>query len=442
MHWLAYLAVVFGALALAATFALRPAWGVLAFAFLIPATVSKIQGHFFLPTLALASAAVGMTIRVALQGRLRRPEPTAALAAFGFAFYMILQVLLAMADGVSLRELNLLFFYLALPLFVLCLPVASLSEQRWERILNALAMGGMVYYSILLVTYLTAPEAVSSLDKSGHRRLLGFGGGHPAYVLSLTPVLTAGALFWLGARNAGKRVLGVLAMAVVIMAVMLGASRAAALSVGIVMMAGTVFLGQRSLGRLIIAVGFIAATFVFLGSQDMAGFVGRLQSLTADNLLLEIRWLSFLSAWDLFLHHPIIGVGLGKFPTIGLEGVLAAARDIGGTAYVSRVSGWLLQAPDGANSVYVGYLVETGLIGFALLLLLVSMALKRLVAHLGCLDGTERQALISLLIAGAAFLLHIATVNGETHPFLWFVVSLGFSPRCAELRIRRSGGTK
>jgi O-antigen ligase len=137
---------------------------------------------------------------------------------------------------------------------------------------------------------------------------------------------------------------------------------------------------------LVIFVAGLAAALVLL--------FGRLGSrFTFDS---PDRWGSFLAAWELFLHHPVTGVGPGIDE-------LVLARTTGGTSVYRFV-----------HNEYLQTLAELGIIGGILLVAFLAMVVRRLWrdrAGAGALGVGALAALAALALhAGFDFVWHIPAV--------------------------------
>jgi len=196
------------------------------------------------------------------------------------------------------------------------------------------------------------------------------------------------------ARRQLVRPLGLLLLAsggLMLLAVMASLSRSAVLALGVAV--GVMVALHHRRGLLLLALAaLVGVSLLLLGgfgllppfivarvaalSQNFALFDARAITLTSENFALVQRMAIWQAAWEMFLDHPLLGVGLGNFDVVYPRYALP---------------GWP-QLPGHAHNYYLNLLAEAGFLGLG--------AYLALLAYLGVRLCQAARRLRSLLDQG------------------------------------------
>lgn len=242
-------------------------------------------------------------------------------------------------------------------LLVAALAIATLSVSSVARLWSLMLIGALV--SLPLGFVLPHPDPM--LAASGR---FSSGGKDPNDYANL--VLIAFTVFQFGAlpylRVPVRRFLAPLSWTALV-TIILSASRTAL--VNGVLVLGLGFANFRFMKRnLVPAIVAVAATIAYLTLDSASPFVQRLNSLA--NIREEETWAGRIdlwrAAWEVFLEHPLTGVGVANFAWV--------------SPYYSMKAASMIRE-DGSGAVahnsFLSVLAETGVIGF-LLFSMVQMA--------------------------------------------------------------------
>lgn len=150
-------------------------------------------------------------------------------------------------------------------------------------------------------------------------------------------------------------------------------------------------------------------TLRFLGSSDMwETFVKHSQSIFFGASYIE-RIENYEKAWNAFLDHPLIGIGVGGF------GPLVSNHPM-----EMPVSGWKI-----VNNEFLEILAETGVLGFVFFLLMIGMMIIRsLTAIAKTRDPFIRPILIGLFGSFIGILIQYQTFSQLYILHIWFLFGL------------------
>lgn len=129
------------------------------------------------------------------------------------------------------------------------------------------------------------------------------------------------------------------------------------------------------------------------------------------------RTSEILSGWNMFLDHPILGVGIGNYETRYQE-------------YASELGLETRTTIRQAHSLYIETIAETGLLGLATLgsifaVLFAGLARARRRARLLHDDPSFANWIMALQMSVIAYLLAAIFLHGDFLRTLWFLVALG-----------------
>ena len=317
-------------LALAVLFVLlvlRPAWGValiaLTMPFYVPPLPKPILGYSFSPVEVFTLVATGAWLtRFALEkgltarGRalrfswpkLKRPD----WAVLAFFLVATLSLLVAEFRGVALNEWRVVIVEPVL--FYVLLRVTRLRDREMWVVLDAFVVSGLVVALYGLWQYATGQDLITA--EGGLMRLRSIYGSPnnvALYLDRLLPLLAAVLLLGSRPSHGLRRVLYGLALLPVALALLLTFSKGA-LFLGIPVSLIVVFwIWQRQAGRR--AWPWVAAALV-AGAVALA-VAGRVPSLAARLDLFGATGVFRLNLWqaaaNMFIDHPLLGVGLDNF---------------------------------------------------------------------------------------------------------------------------------
>lgn len=227
--------------------------------------------------------------------------------------------------------------------------------------------------------------------------------------------------------------LGLLVFAGVLLTLSRGAFVAIVLMAGAMMAIGWI-RSSRSL-----VVGLALAGLVIAVAPQMPFLVKRIDSLTSVTSLLGGdpsravhetdgatlgRTALMLSAWNVFLDHPIVGVGPGQFPPFySMEYTRAAAVDLG----LLRPGQWR------AHSLYLELAAETGVVGLSVFLTIVgALAVRLWRARRRFLDRDPESADLAaaLWLSLMAYLWTGIFLHLEYQRYFWLLLAVTSAALC------------
>jgi len=343
-----------------------------------------------------------------------------------FCMYVTIHIVIWLLEDPTIAGLNLLVYYWSLFIFAILLrTLIPLSLQDLaNEIARWLAIGLVVYWILIIVLFIIAPENVSLIGEFGIIRLLGLGGTHPAYTASFVPFMFALGLYFM--TSTPKNILlGVSLLVIMVVSIIATASRAGLVSVGITLSLLIIYLKHLRL-RILFCILICIFIFVFFISrieEHRIEYFTTIMTTDLSEVKLGSRLFEYQASKDLFLSHPLFGTGLGKFRLLALPLMLYYADRIK-PGYSLAVLKSMENAPFSVNSTYLFYLVQTGVIGFGLFAYLVLYATRKL-ARLR--RSNSAPAWDFLFVGWLGFLLHLMVVQGFIHPLLWFIIALSYN---------------
>jgi putative inorganic carbon (hco3(-)) transporter len=173
-------------------------------------------------------------------------------------------------------------------------------------------------------------------------------------------------------------------------------SRGGLVAFGCVLLLGIFYFVESWRKRLVLLAGlFVLASGVYvLGEVLNPTHLGEIEDITAAS-----RLLFWATAWDMWVHSPVFGVGFGNFQML-----------YGSYIHVS----WIPEGQFGVHNLYLQLLSETGLIGFLAFVLLAFFAVREARRQLRSKDTFSR--LLGFGVIGMMTTLFV-------HGFVDFVVA-------------------
>jgi O-antigen ligase len=220
-------------------------------------------------------------------------------------------------------------------------------------------------------------------------------------------------------------------------AVLISGMRAGWLSMAVVLCTYVLLMFQREnreLRRMMLSVPLLAVLVLSFSYFASPLFQQRIESTRAayldksaplDSVALDEassnRLPIFTTAWSMYLHHPVNGVGVRAFPTAYM--VYAAEDDI----HIQKSGG--VSGATHAHNVVLEVMADTGSIGLLGLLLGAVLALR----YWWQASPAQRQDSFPFLLAVVLILFplnsHFAIYGTYTSSLLWFLVGLWASTR-------------
>jgi len=419
----------------------QPRWALVIALFLgwgyVPDVASLYHGNGMPLTGALlACLIVPLAIRQAF-GLERLRIATTDLALLGaLAITMIVSTALSVDPSAGLQRLVL--FVKDVPFLLLMLLVIDriewLRRAAWAAVIAFGGLGGIAAFQQLTGTYSRSYLGFAAVqnDQGGLIRSAGplstdwFG-------WELVPVTVLALYLALGARTRKIKILAWSLFGASLLGLIFSFARASLIAICIALVLAALLRHVRlttlALG---IAVG-ATALVLFLPGNAKTRLVQSVQPLTgggvtmAEDASVRNRAGENLAAVHMFLDYPVLGVGPGNYPVLYTTYSQTIALD-------SRNEG---RHP---HNLYLEYLAETGIIGCALILALMGLALRGAWRARSVFEGRDR-----LLVEGVFVALVGYFVNGVfLHPsgysrYLWLV--LGFGLVCGRLAATKEATT-
>lgn len=319
----------------------------------------------------------------------RRPVPVPqvlpVVAAFG-----VVQVLssLQSRDLTASAESLMVFAVEGLALLVLLVfSIASHAQLRslvWIVVLIGAVLGGLSgvqqvrgdydqqFGGFAQVSRAVVPTGDLAAAESTAPRLSGPIGEKNRYAQILVVLVPLGLSLARTARRRSAKALAVGATMLILIGTALTYSRGAAIALGLVLVLGTFLRLIRPVALCTAAVGVVVALTVVpaygerLSSlDDFARSLTSSTPLTSSDSSIRSRATESLAALNVFIDHPILGVGPGAFPSYY-------------RSYASEIGGRPRMEDREAHNLYLGVAAELGLLGLLLLLTLFAVLLHAL----------------------------------------------------------------
>jgi O-antigen ligase len=306
---------------------LRPAWGVALIALSMPFYVTplakSILGYRFSPvevfTLVAVTAWAIRTLldtgRIARQHTLRLSMPALRSADWAvLIFVVIATVSLFFTNKVDVATNEWRIVIIEPALFYFLLRVTRLKERELWVVLDAWLMSGLIVALYGLGQYATGQNLITA--EGGLLRLRAFYGSPnnvALYLDRLLPLLLAMLLLGQGSHNRTRRIVYALTGLPIILALILTFSKGA-LFLGVPVSFLVVFwLRQRHAGLRVwpwIAAVVTGGLLILIAALQVPSLAGRLDLFGPTGVFRLNLWRSGV---NMFIDHPIFGVGLDNF---------------------------------------------------------------------------------------------------------------------------------
>jgi O-antigen ligase len=244
------------------------------------------------------------------------------------------------------------------------------TETAIENVLQAYVLGAYIASFSIIIEFLTAPAA----KYPEHERLHGV--GNEVDGIALIVAIAVPAAWYLAASpthqqgSPGRRLLNFAYVPVGLFAVVVTGTRGATLA----LLPAAIFifwsLRHARPWHRVAAVGTLAAAIVVLVVYAPRGPLARIETATTATELgseggaLSGRWSIWVESSHAFLRRPILGAGLDAHRAAVTEGL-------------NEVRTFKISEKE-AHNTYISVLVETGIVGFAILVALIVIVVKRI----------------------------------------------------------------
>jgi O-antigen ligase len=295
--------------------------------------------------------------------------------------------------------------------------VTTMATPRNVRLVALAFVAGAVVSVLVGVTghggLTTTADAV---DLATRQRFSG-GQGDPNYLAAgLVAAIALGAGVLPSVREpAGKLGIG-LAMAAIAAALAATQSRGGLVGGLVALVVAVVLARGRRLHAAAVGVFATAVVAAYLVASP-----GGLSRVTAFNAGGDGRAELWTLAWRMARDHPVAGVGIAAFQTDAKDYV----REPGALQFVRLV----VDQPHVTHNLYLQQLAETGVVGLALLLVIVGACLGAAVRAARCFDARGDPALAALaraaVVAIVGFLTASLFISDGTDERLWILLALG-----------------
>ena len=158
----------------------------------------------------------------------------------------------------------------------------------------------------------------------------------------------------------------------------------------------------------------VAAAFIILisFSSSILSFIQEIApSITHGTDTMGLRYALWEAGWEMWLDHPVNGVGIGMFPHV--------LRLYPNATYPIIFARGLV-----AHNIYVSVLAETGIIGILLFIAFLVAALSAILRARKHLDPAFRSLANSWLIVLVVMLIGGLTKTDQTDKVLWLVLGI------------------
>jgi O-antigen ligase len=412
-------------------YAKKPSYGFGLLIFLSTWMKSVVGGHYVLTTMCIALSSVCCFINMSIGGTHKVKFSSEILLVLAFCSYLEIHVIYSFIQETSWRLVNQGIFYFFLFVFILLFPIMMPKRGVVEFLYKRILLGSLLFFgAILIVNEVSTPPSIRAVETTHRDIMYGVGGGHRAATLYFLGITLASIAYFLGAKRVDKRskaykAISYLALGVMIAALVGFQSRASAASVAVFIVVFT-FLSRARLKRFwVVTVIVVSGCLVFSNVFNIADLRQRIRY-EFHHLMRESRSLSFLAGIELLRENFAFGIGVGSFEETGFAVLLDAAEKIE-EGYSERILKWRLYANPGTGSMHFFYLVETGLVGFALYMAIVSMVTKKIWRLRKESGGRDREGYSALFAGWLAMLVHLSFVTSEMYLLFWVIVGLAFA---------------
>lgn len=332
----------------------------------------------------------------------------------GWAWFLWAALSIAWALSPDLALARVLLLGQQLLMVLVIANVLSKNQNLVEPLLGVYAAAAVLAAGLAVAGYY-----IGQASSSGLSRIEAFEDQSPAhFAASLVPAVMLGLFYLTRARSWLLRALSATLLVLTALAVLMSGTRSAWVG----LLVGSIFMFDwRSRGRgLVIIVLFVAGIVVYTAQIPfLRDFI-----LDRSSNAIDSGGAGRMDIWKVGLtiaeDHPIVGVGFGNFPQAFTFDAIARTRGLG------NYSG--LYAGRAAHNIFLGSLVETGLVGLTFLSSFMWSIARRVQA--GPLNSLIQAIVVAYLVQGSF-------LDITNRKYFWFVVALAASMHHADRTAER-----
>ena len=300
-----------------------------------------------------ALAAPGSRLPALLE-RLRGP----LIAAGGLVLWILLS--LSWADQSPTDTESVTAWVVAGAIFVV--GATALARRRYLRLAaGAFVVGAVMSVAIGLATSELAPAATTGMGGMEQNRAVGGSGDPNVLAAGIVPAMALAAGLAAGARGAPVRLVALLSIGVLALGLAAAESRGGLVAAVVAVMAALVVARRQ---RIFIVAGVLLVAALLAGwfSIDPEGW-SRVTDLSDKGSGRSELW---TVAWQMWQDYPVAGVGFEGFVHNGGDYV----RELGPLEFAD----FLVEKPKVVHNTYLQLLVETGIVGLLLYVIVIAMS--------------------------------------------------------------------
>ncbi len=302
---------------------------------------------------------------------------------------------------------------------ILLVVATSLTKrQHLTMVCTAFVAGALISVVVGYIPGVNVPSDVAGSGEAG--RLAGSYGDPNFLAAGLVPAIALAVGLGATTRVPRRRAALIACAAVLAMGLLASGSRGgllAALTVAV----GTLFVARRRRGTIFAVFATVLVLGVVWAAATSSSNLDRIRHIGTGNGRVDL--------WTIALRmgsaHPVNGVGLAGFPDASADYLRRPGRLQSGRVGAQLV----LDKPHEAHNSYLQLFAETGIVGLALFIGAVMLALRAswMAARMFERSGDARYATLawSVLLAQTAALIAAAFITNPTDKRTWILLGIG-----------------
>jgi len=336
----------------------RPRWGLWVIVFYVYANLG-----FYLPFNAAAIISLVVFAAVALElvlgARNRLDDPLFWYANGVFLLIAIGSMVFAKSPKLALAEI---VTYLKMVLFTYLIVHLVRTPQDLRRLMYVVLAGALATVILGVMNLVLGIQSVGENYIRGSEYMLRFMGTHENPNRAAAFMCTALPMGLFAVKHSRRAFKPFWILGVVILTAAIYATFSRSVAFPLAMIAGAVLLREvHSRRSFAIVVGIVAVAAILIPQvwwERVLGLGAALETTTLD-WSVYTRLMALHTAWEMFLHHPFTGIGLGNF-------IVAAAYKV----FLRIV----------VHNTYLEILVGTGIFGLVSFLFILLSGFRHIVA--------------------------------------------------------------
>ena len=379
----------------------------------------------------------------------RRPviADAAMLAIVVFLFVQLVSTLMAENKGHAFGEMTA-FVIEGVAIYVLIRnavrTVQVLRLVVWALLLAGVLMAAVVIFQEVTASYSRPFMGFGQVGRdwfTGQAKTPRLSGpiGDPNYFAQILLVLVPlGLLRFFGERTMFLRLLAAGATGVIAFALTLTFSRGAGVAFVVVLVMMTVFRYIRLYQLLIVVLGLVLLLTFVPAYKERVATLGSLvsgSSSATSNQSLRSRSTEMKAAANVFLDHPVVGVGPGSFPLYYQEYARKVGLDVHEAAQAGSRRGE--EARRESHNIFLSIAADLGILGVLSFLAIIYLTFRRLNrSRKGWLRSHPDAANLaaSFMLALAAYLTSGLFLTLAFERYFWLILALAGSAAALDLR--------